>query len=108
MLLIGYRVPAKIIALDGKSGRELSILASSTGADDLFFDPTARRAYLISGEGAIDQAELTADGMLRAVTVTRTVSGAKTGLLNPNNGLLYIGIPGSLAPASIRIYQTKK
>jgi hypothetical protein len=108
VLLIGCRAPAKIIALDGKSGRELSTLASSAGADDLFFDRTARRAYLISGEGAIDLANLAADGMLRAVAVTRTVTGAKTGLLNPNNGLLYIGIPGSLAPSSIRIYQTKK
>ena len=108
VLLIGCRAPAKIIALDGRSGRELSTLTSSAGADDLFFDPTTRRAYLISGEGAIDAVELLADGMLKPVTVTRTVTGAKTGLLDPRNGLLYIGIPGTTGPAAIRIYQTKK
>jgi hypothetical protein len=107
VLLIGCRSPAKIIALDGRSGRELSTLTSSTGADDLFFDPTSRRAYLISGEGAIDAAELAAGGMLKPVTVTHTVTGAKTGLLDFRNSLLYIGIPGTVAPAAIRIYQTK-
>jgi len=108
VVFIGCRAPAKIIALDGRQGRELSILASSAGADDLFFDPTTRRAYLISGEGAIDSVELAAGGVLKPVTVTRTVTGAKTGLLDLRNGLLYIGIPGTTASAAIRIYQTKK
>ena len=106
VLLIGCRTPAKIIALDGRSGSELSTLASSAGADDLFFDPTTRRAYLISGEGAIDTVTLASDGILKPVTVSRTVTGAKTGLLDLRNGLFYIGIPGTTAPAAIRIYQT--
>jgi hypothetical protein len=106
VLLIGCRTPAKIIALDGRSGSELSTLTASAGADDLFFDPTTRRAYLISGEGAIDTVTLASDGILKPVTVSRTVTGAKTGLLDLRNGLLYIGIPGTTAPAAIRIYQT--
>jgi hypothetical protein len=108
VLLIGCRAPAKIIALNGRSGSTLSTLTSSAGADDLFFDPTTRRAYLISGEGAIDAVELAADGTLKPVAVTHTVTGAKTGLLDPRSGLLYIGIPGTTAPAAIRIYQTQK
>jgi hypothetical protein len=107
VMLIGCRRPARLIALDARQGSELSILSSSAGADDLFFDRATRRAYLISGEGAIDSVELAAGGILKPVTVTRTVSGAKTGLLDPASGLLYIGIPGTNASAAIRIYQTK-
>jgi hypothetical protein len=107
VVLIGCREPAKIIALDARQGSELSKLSASSGADDLFFDRTTHRAYLISGEGAIDSVELTAGGILKPLTVTRTVSGAKTGLLDPESGLLYIGIPGTTASAAIRIYQTK-
>jgi hypothetical protein len=107
VMLIGCREPARIIALDGRQGSELSILSASAGADDLFFDRTTHRAYLISGEGAIDTVQLLAGGILKPVTVTRTVSGAKTGLLDPASGLLSIGIPGTTASAAIRIYQTK-
>lgn len=107
VMLIGCRRPARLIAFDARQGSELSILNSSAGADDLFFDRATRRAYLISGEGAIDSVELAAGGILKPVAVTRTVSGAKTGLLDPASGLLDIGIPGTTASAAIRIYQTK-
>ena len=103
VVVIGCREPAKIIALDAGQGSELSILSSSAGADDLFLDRTARRACLNSGEGAIDSVELLAGGILRPVSVTHTVTGAKTGLLDPASGLLYIGIPGTAASAAIRI-----
>jgi DNA-binding beta-propeller fold protein YncE len=88
VVFIGCRASAKIITIDGRRGSEQSILTSSAGADDLFFDPTTRRAYLISGEGAFDSVELAAGDMLKPVTVTHTVTGAKTGLLDPRNGLL--------------------
>lgn len=108
LLLVGCRAPATILAVDGKTGREVSAVASSAGADDLFFEPSTRRGYLITGTGTIDEVELSPVGKLKSIAVTRTVAGAKTGLLDSRRGLLYIGIPGTSETASIRVYQTGK
>jgi hypothetical protein len=107
-LIVGCRAPAKILALDGKTGKEISVVASSAGADDLFFEPLTHRGYLISGSGAIDTVELSPEGKLKAISVTHTVTGAKTGLLDREQGLLYVGIPGSSEAASVRVYRTGK
>jgi hypothetical protein len=108
LLLVGCRAPAKILALDGKTGREVSFVASSAGADDLFFEPSTRRGYLITGSGTIDEVELSPLGKLKAIAVILTVAGAKTGLLDIPQGLLYIGIPGTSETSSIRVYQIQK
>lgn len=105
LLLIGCRTPAKLVVLNGKTGAEISLATSSTGADDLFYEPAAHRGYLISGSGAIDTFSISPEGKLQPLAATHTVTGAKTGLLSAGQHLLYIGIPGTTEPAAIRVYQ---
>lgn len=106
MLLIGCRTPARLIALDATSGKELATAAADSGADDLFYEPRTRHAYLITGAGVIDSYAITRDRGLQSLATTRTVYGAKTGLLVPSRSVLYVGIPGSGDSAQIRVYRT--
>jgi hypothetical protein len=92
------------LVLNGKTGKEISSVASDSGADDLFFDASTHRAYLITAAGAVDGYAISPDGKLQALAVTKTTEGAKTGLLVPSQGKLYVGVPGS--PSEIRVYKT--
>jgi len=106
LLLVGCRTPSQLLVLNGKTGQILATAASDTGADDLFYQPSTRHAYLITGSGAVDSFALALDGTLQALPVTHTASGAKTGLLSPSQSELFIGMPGSNTDAGIRVYQT--
>jgi hypothetical protein len=107
LLLVGCRTPAQIVVLDGKDGRVIAKASSDAGADDLFFDATERRAYLIAGSGAVDAYSLSAQGELTPVSVTHTAAGAKTGLLDEAGHALYVGVPGIDGAAVVRVYETQ-
>jgi hypothetical protein len=105
LLLIGCRTPAKLLVLNGKTGKQIASVASDTGADDLFYDPASHYAYLITGSGSINSYSVSPDGQLRALAVTKTTEGAKTGLLVPSRGELFVGVPGTSSSSEIRIYK---
>lgn len=107
LLLVACRTPAQLLVLDGKDGKQIGKASSNAGADDLFFDETTRHAFLIAGAGAIDTFSVSAQGQLAPISVTHTVSGAKTGLLDEQEHVLYLGVPGVSGAASIRIYETR-
>jgi len=107
LLIVGCRTPAQVLVLDGEDGKVVAKAGSDAGADDLFFDATARRAYVIAGSGAVDTFSVSAQGQLAPISVTRTVAGAKTGLLDEQGHDLYVGIPGVGGPASIRVYEAR-
>jgi hypothetical protein len=106
LLLVGCRTPAKLLALSVVNGEEMGSSVADSGADDLFFEPKTHRVYLIAGSGAIDTYAVSADGKLRPLAVTHTAAGAKTGLLVPSQGLLYIGVPGVDVASEIDVYRT--
>jgi hypothetical protein len=106
LLLVGCRMPAEIVVINGSSGIEGATMKSETGADDLFFDPATRHAFLITGAGTVDAFAVSAEGTLARLAVTQTESGAKTGYLDAKHRRLYIGVPGTGAPSSVRVYAT--
>jgi YVTN family beta-propeller protein len=108
ILFVACRTPARLVILDGNSGKELADLPSDAGADDIFYDAELHRIYLIAGSGAVDVYEIDANKSVRALSVTRTSTGAKTGLLVPSQHTLYVGVPGSDGKqALILVYATK-
>jgi len=107
ILLLGCRTPAKLLVLDGQTGRELEDLDSTTGADDLFYDTDNNKAYLITGSGHVDVYRMDANKSLQKERNIETENGAKTGLLVPSTHTLYVGIPSTTSgPASIRVFAT--
>jgi DNA-binding beta-propeller fold protein YncE len=107
LLLIACRKPAVLLALDAKTGKEISRISTDDGADDLFYDSKLHRVYVITGAGAVDVYSINAAKHFTSFGKVRTAPGAKTGLLVPSQNLLYVGIPsiGSKA-AEIRVYET--
>ena len=115
LLYIACRKPAVLIALDDDSGRELSRAPIGGGADDLFYDAALHRVYVISGAGQVDSFSVDSRNALSPLPVLQTVSGAKTALFVPSQGLLYVGFPGAGSEADgatghaaeIRVYRTQ-
>jgi hypothetical protein len=103
LLLVGCRAPSELVVLNGRTGEEIAAAVTDAGADDLFYNASARTAYLVAGSGAVDSFAVSPEGKLQTLDVTRTANGAKTGLLVSTQSALYVGIPG--AAATIRVYQ---
>lgn len=107
LLYVACRTPGTLIAVDAATGKELASLPTAAGADDLFYDPTLRRVYVIAGSGEVDAYQVDAAKMLHALSVVKTASGAKTALFVASQNLLYVGVPGAgKEPAAIRVYAT--
>lgn len=105
-LFVGCRTPAKLLLLDGEMGKEITSAPADAGADDLFYEPSTRREYLITGSGVVDRYKMDSEGKLQELAPTTTANGAKTGLLVPSSGELFVGVPGVGGAAEIRVYTT--
>lgn len=107
VLYVACRTPAVLLALDAATGKELSRVPTAEGADDLFYDASTHRVYVIAGAGEVDVFQADAHTALHSVGKIATVAGAKTALLVPSQSRLYVGVPGGASkPAEIRIYST--
>jgi len=106
-LIVGCRTPPRAVSLNSISGKEISDLPSAAGADDLFYEPSSHRAYLITGTGTIDVYQVAPDKSLKSLGSVKTGPGAKTGLLVPSMHSLFVAVPSDGATsAQIRIYNT--
>jgi DNA-binding beta-propeller fold protein YncE len=107
ILFIACRKPAVLLALDANTGKEISRLPADAGADDLFYDASLHRVYVITGAGQVDVYAIDAEKHFSSLGKITTEHGAKTGLFVSAQNLLYVGIPGvSGNSAQIRIYAT--
>ena len=106
LVLVGCRTPAELVVLEGRTGRQLAAIPSAAGADDLFYDAVNHRAYLIAGSGMLNSYAVSAEGRLQVLATTNTLAGAKTGLLIPSLGALFVGVPSASLSSEIRVYKT--
>ena len=107
LIYVACRKPGMIIALDAITGIEVAAAQAATGADDLFYDSSLSRVYVITGAGEVDVYQVENARTLHALGVLHTPSGAKTGLFVPSQNLLYIGVPGTAGKSSeILAYST--
>ena len=91
-IYIGCRRPARLEAIDTRSGTVAGSVDIDGDTDDLFFDEIRQRLYVIAGEGFVDV--IRADGdVLRSTTRLATRSGARTGLWVPALHRLYVAVP---------------
>jgi len=104
-LLIGCRLPARLTMLDARSGGVVATKEVVGDTDDLFFDATRQRIYVIGGEGYVDVFQRAGDAIERTARVA-TRSGARTGLWVAAAGRLYVAAPARDGQeAEVRVFQ---
>src|SRR3954451_2763157 len=106
-LFLGCRRPAKLLAYDTGSGTLVSAVDIVGDTDDLFYDSSKKRLYVIGGEGFITVLEQQDSDHYRPLQKLPTSGGARTGLFVPELGKLFLAVPHRGAQhAEIRIYDT--
>lgn len=90
VLAIAYRFPTRLELRDMSTGRVVLVRQTCGDADDLFFDRAAKAFYVICGSGGIDMASTGKDS--KAVVII-SARGARTGLLVPEWGRLFVAAP---------------
>lgn len=104
LLYIVCRRPARLVALDPNSGCQVFAAECSGDADDMFLDPLSRRLYVIGGDGQVDVFDCAQNGCVKSDSLP-TAPGARTGLLVPEQRLLYVAVPSCRGhSAEIREY----
>jgi len=105
-LFVGCRNPAKLLVFDTDSGKLIAELPAAGDTDDLFYDATRKRIYLIGGAGYLDVFTQKDVNQYELITRIKTSPGARTGLFAPTLNRLFIAAPrrGSNA-AKILVYQ---
>jgi hypothetical protein len=90
-VLVAFRRPARFVAFDEESGRAVAEAETCGDVDDLFYDASRRRVYIICGSGAVDVREAVSDKYSRIAQI-QTVAGARTGLFVPEMNSLFVGV----------------
>jgi hypothetical protein len=99
-LLVVFRNPSLLAALDTDTGHVAAQVPTCGDSDDVFIDAKRRQIYVSCGEGAIDV--FAADDGLAKRGHIPTVSGARTSLFVSDRDRLYLAVRASgREPAAI-------
>ena len=104
-LFIGCRRPARLAIIDAKSGSFVGSSDIVGDTDDLFFDATRQRVYVMGGEGFVDVFGREGDRVQRVGRIS-TRGGARTGLWVASQSRLYVAAPERGGEsAEIRVFE---
>jgi len=82
IIFIGFRHPAKLVAIDVATGRTIASASLTGDTDDLYYDNSAKKIYASGGSGAID-IFLFQNPELKHIARIATRMGARTSFLIP-------------------------
>jgi DNA-binding beta-propeller fold protein YncE len=106
-VFIGCRRPARLAMLDSRSGNVVGSADIVGDTDDLFFDGTRQRLYVIGGEGFVDVMQRRGDTIERVARLS-TRSGARTGLWVAASSRLYVAVPARGGEAAeVRVFEAR-
>lgn len=91
-LFVATRRPTELLVLDSESGRRIADLPICADADDLILDPGGR-LYAICGDGHIHVIRASGPERYQVEQSIATAPGARTGLLVPELGRLFVAAP---------------
>lgn len=107
-LFVATRRPAALLVYDMQTGKRVAKLAVGGDADDVFYDATRKRVYVICGEGVVDVVQQRERDGYEVAGRVKTASGARTGLLSPAADSLYVAVPArGISSAEIRVYTVR-
>ena len=107
-LFVATRQPPRLIVMDTGMGKIVASLETEADADDVFFDASRRRVYVVGGGGSVVVYDQTDPDHYAERARIRTADGARTGLFSPDQGRLYVAVPHRANPiAEIRVFATE-
>ena len=107
-LLIGCRAPARMLVIDTETAKQTASVEILGDTDDLFYDAAKRRVYVIGGQGFVDVFEQKDADRFNRIAHFATAPGARTGLLVPEWGKLFVAVPHrGEQRAEILVYETE-
>jgi DNA-binding beta-propeller fold protein YncE len=92
-LIIGCRTPARMLAIDTETGKQVASVEIVGDTDDLFYDAARKRVYVIGGQGFVDVFEQKDADHYDRTAHLATAAGARTGLFVPDWGKLFVAVP---------------
>jgi hypothetical protein len=106
-LFVGCRIPAKLVVFDTESGKIVASPAMVEHTDDLFYDASKGRVYVL-GEGLIDVWQQKDPDHYERIQRVATPADSRTGLFVADLGELFETIPHhGQQPEQIDVYETK-
>jgi YVTN family beta-propeller protein len=91
-LFVGVRRPARLVVLDTATGKQQASVPCVGDTDDLFFDGSRQRVYVIGGEGFVDVFDARSTSYPRLARIA-TRAGARTGLWSSELDRLFVAWP---------------
>lgn len=89
-IIVGYRIPAKLVIYDSRSGKELFAAGMVSDVDDLYWDQKNKQVLITGGGGAVDIFKQISNISYKKTAHIETRSGARTSLFVPELGLFLI------------------
>jgi DNA-binding beta-propeller fold protein YncE len=83
-VFIGFRHPATLVVMDGKTAKSIQSFPIVGDSDDLYFDPASGKIIVSGGQGAISIFTKAGSGQFRQTRKIPTRNGARTSLLIPS------------------------
>lgn len=107
-LFVGCRSPARMLVIDTESGKQLAAVEIVGDTDDLFYDASNGRIYVIGGGGFVDVIERKDPDRYERISHIPTASGARTGFFVPDWRQLFVAVPHRGEQLSkVLVYETK-
>jgi len=89
-VIVGYRLPAKLVVYDSETGKELFMAPMVGDVDDLYWDATNKNIYISGGGGSVNIFKQTSEAIYKQIANIKTRNGARTSLLVNELGLFLI------------------
>ena len=87
------RKPPMLVVLDTQTGKEVARLRTSGDSDDLFFDASRNRIYVVGGQASISVVDMHDPDHYSQLERVPTTIGARTAYFFVTRDQLYVGIP---------------
>jgi hypothetical protein len=107
LFTITRKVPMMVV-LDTDTGKEIARLPAAGECDDVFFDASRKRIYVIGGQGIISVFQQDDPSHYRLIENVPSTVGVRTGYFFAKRDRMYVGVPAKgNEPAQIWTYEAE-
>jgi len=107
-LMVGAWMPPRLLVFDTESGKQVASGEIAGNSDDLFYDASRGRVYVLTAAGFLDVFQQKDADHYGRIARYATPPGTQTGLFVPEWGKLFAGVQGrDKQPSEVLVYEAK-